>query len=171
MAFWRKRSSDEPAAAEPDSADVDVPAVSPPTADESTIPGATDVASTAELDHAPAAALDVGLERTRGGFMSRLRGLLGADEAGGPSWDEVEETLIAGDVGAVLAIELVKRARARREPGGPEAAIRAELAALLVPREVDWTPRPGTGNGPAVVLVVGVNGTGKTTTIGKLASR
>ncbi len=119
----------------------------------------------------PGAALDAGLERTRGGFMSRLRGFLGAAETGGPSWDDVEETLIAGDVGAGLAIELVDRARSRRDPGGPESAIRAELAALLVPRDVAWTPRPAIGDGPAVVLVVGVNGTGKTTTIGKLASR
>ncbi|MDO8484727.1 MAG: signal recognition particle-docking protein FtsY [Candidatus Limnocylindrales bacterium] len=120
---------------------------------------------------APTAGLDAGLERTRGGFMARLRGFLGGVEAGGPSWDDVEETLIAGDVGAALAIDLVERARARRDPGGPEAAIRAELAALLVPRDAAWTPRPATGDGPAVVLVVGVNGTGKTTTIGKLASR
>ena len=119
----------------------------------------------------PGAALDAGLERTRGGFMSRLRGFLGTPETGGPSWDDIEETLIAGDVGAGLAIELVERARSRRDPDGPESAIRAELAALLVPRDVDWTPRPATGDGPAVVLVVGVNGTGKTTTIGKLASR
>ena len=118
-----------------------------------------------------AAALDAGLERTRGGFMSRLRGFLGTGADDGPSWDDVEETLIAGDVGAALAIDLVERARRRRDPGGPEAAIRAELAALLVPRDLDWSPRSAVGGGPAVVLVVGVNGTGKTTTIGKLASR
>src|SRR6185503_6769052 len=103
--------------------------------------------------------------------MSRLRGLLGGAETSGPSWDDVEETLIAGDVGATLAIDLVERARRRRDPGGSEAAIRAELAALLVPRELDWSPRSAVAGGPAVVLVVGVNGTGKTTTIGKLASR
>jgi fused signal recognition particle receptor len=117
------------------------------------------------------AALEAGLERTRGGFMSRLRGILGSGADAGPSWDEVEETLIAGDVGAALAIDLVERARKRREPGGSEAAIRAELAALLVPRDLDWRPRSAVAGGPAVVLVVGVNGTGKTTTIGKLASR
>jgi fused signal recognition particle receptor len=115
--------------------------------------------------------LDAGLQRTRGGFMSRLRGILVGGAEGGPSWDDVEETLIAGDVGAALAIDLVERARRRREPGGPEAAIRAELAALLVPRDLDWSPRSAVAGGPAVVLVVGVNGTGKTTTIGKLASR
>jgi fused signal recognition particle receptor len=101
--------------------------------------------------------------------MTQLRGFLGADD--GPQWEEVEETLIAGDVGASLAIDLVERARARRDPEGPEAAIRAELAALLISRDLDWAPRPSTEGGPAVVLVVGVNGTGKTTTIGKLAAR
>ncbi len=115
--------------------------------------------------------LEDGLERTRGGFMSRLRGVLESGAEGGPSWDEVEETLIAGDVGAALAIDLVERARLSREPGGPEAAIRTELAALLVPRDLAWRPTSAVAGGPAVVLVVGVNGTGKTTTIGKLASR
>jgi len=116
-------------------------------------------------------ALEHGLERTRGNFMSRLRTFLGTGTGEGPSWDDVEETLIAGDVGATLAIDLVERARSRREPGGPEAAVRAELAALLVPRDPDWSPRAAVSGGPAVILVVGVNGTGKTTTIGKLASR
>jgi len=119
----------------------------------------------------PEAALDAGLERTRGNFVSRLRGFLGTGTGEGPSWDEVEETLIAGDVGAALSIELVDRARNSRGPGGAEAAIRNELAALLVARDLAWSPRSAVAGGPAVVLVVGVNGTGKTTTIGKLASR
>jgi fused signal recognition particle receptor len=123
---------------------------------------------TAFLAVAPAHTLDQGLERTRTGFMTQLRGLLGGDD---PQWDDVEELLIGGDVGAALAIDLVERARRRRDPGGPEAAIRAELAALLVQRDLDWTPQPSPSGGPAIVLVVGVNGTGKTTTIGKLAAR
>ena len=118
----------------------------------------------------PAGSLDQGLARTRGGFMTRLRGFLGG-EGDGPSWDDVEETLIAGDVGAALAMDIVERARHRRDPGGAEAAVRAELTALLVSREPDWRPRPAVAGGPAIILVVGVNGTGKTTTIGKLASR
>ena len=124
---------------------------------------------TAFLAVAPAHTLDQGLERTRGAFMTQLRGYLGGVD--GPAWDDVEETLIAGDVGAALAMDLVERARSRRHPDGPEAAIRDELAALLVKRDLDWTPRPSASGGPAVVLVVGVNGTGKTTTIGKLAAR
>ncbi len=144
----------EPAVPEPVASE---PAVSSPEPDDGGIPASQ--------------ALEAGLERTRGGFMSRLRGILEADAPGGPSWDDVEESLIAGDVGAALAIELVERARMSREPGGPEAAIRTELAALLVPRDLAWRPAGAVAGGPAVVLVVGVNGTGKTTTIGKLASR
>jgi fused signal recognition particle receptor len=123
---------------------------------------------TAFLAVAPAHTLDEGLERTRTGFMTQLRGFLGGDD---PQWDDVEETLIGGDVGAALAIDLVERARRRRDPDGAEAAVRAELAALLVPRDLDWAPHPPAGGGPAVLLIVGVNGTGKTTTIGKLAAR
>ena len=119
---------------------------------------------------APAETLDHGLEKTRGGFMSRLRGFLGGG-ADGPSWDDVEETLIAGDVGAALAMDIVENARRRRDPGGAEAAVRAELASLLVAREPGWEPRPAVSGGPAIILIVGVNGTGKTTTIGKLATR
>jgi fused signal recognition particle receptor len=113
--------------------------------------------------------LEAGLQRTRVGFIGRLRGFLGG--ADGASWDDIEETLIAADVGASLAMEIVERARRRRDAGGPEAAVRAELAALLAPREGTWSPRPSVDGGPAIILVIGVNGTGKTTTIGKLAAR
>jgi len=123
-----------------------------------------------ELELPVAPDLSARLERSRGGFMSRLRDALGS--AGeGPSWDDVEETLIAGDVGASLAMEVVERARRRRDPGGAEAAVRAELRALLAPRTDGWDLARGTPGAPTVVLVVGVNGTGKTTTIGKLAAR
>ena len=144
----------------------DVPVEPPPTP-----AWAEPVGTTAAPEADPEAALEHGLERTRGNFMSRLRTFLGTGTGEGPSWDDVEETLIAGDVGAALAIDLVERARKRREPGGPEAAVRAELAALLVQRDLDWEPRSAVPGGPAVLLIVGVNGTGKTTTIGKLASR
>ncbi len=201
MPFWRRRRDEDATAEtaspefdpesvpdgwEPDPADFEDPATLEAEPDEGAL---LDVAlpeavatlpptePDAAIDQSPEALttaserLDAGLERTRGGFMSRLRGFLGAGDAQGPSWDDVEETLIAGDVGAALAIDLVERARRRRDPGGPEAAIRAELAALLVPRELDWSPHSAVAGGPAVVLIVGVNGTGKTTTIGKLASR
>jgi fused signal recognition particle receptor len=115
--------------------------------------------------------LDAGVARSRGGFMARLRGILRLGDADAATWEEVEEILIAGDVGAALAIDVVERARARRHPAGPEAAVREELAALLAPREPGWSFQPAAPGQPAVVLVVGVNGTGKTTTIGKIAAR
>ncbi len=115
------------------------------------------------------AQLEQGLERTRAGFGSRLRSALGVGPA--VDWEEIEETLITGDVGASLAIDIVDRARKRHDLG-PEDAVRAELSALLTVRDADhWEPSPAVDGGPAVVLVVGVNGTGKTTTIGKLAAR
>jgi fused signal recognition particle receptor len=115
------------------------------------------------------AQLEQGLERSRVGFGARLRSAFGAGAA--VDWDEIEETLISGDVGAALALDLVGRAQ-RRGDMPPEMAVRSELAALLAPRDADhWEPRPAVEGGPAVVLVVGVNGTGKTTTIGKLAAR
>ena len=117
------------------------------------------------------AALTAGLEKSRGGFMSRLRGVLASGGATDADWEEVEETLIGGDVGGALAMQVVERARAARDPDGPAAAVRRELAALLAPRDAQWEPQPAGPGLPAVILVVGVNGTGKTTTIGKLAAR
>ena len=118
----------------------------------------------------PAASLQAGTERSRRGFVGRLRDLLrrGNDD---DTWEEVEETLIAGDVGAALALEVVERARRRRDGGGPVAAVRSELAALLVEREAGWAPHRAGPGSPAIILVVGVNGTGKTTTVGKLAQK
>ena len=113
------------------------------------------------------AAFDLGLARTRGALVGRLRGVFRGDQT---DWDEVEETLIAADVGATLAMEVVEKARRRRDED-PEAAVRRELQSLLVEREPGWSPRPSPSGGPAIMLVVGVNGTGKTTTIGKLAAR
>lgn len=124
-------------------------------------------------DEARPSELEDGVKRSRSGFMSRLRGLLGGSSVSAETWAEVEESLIAGDVGATLATTVVDRARATRGDDGPTAAVRRELAALLLPRNPDWELAPArvAGGPPAVVLIVGVNGTGKTTTIGKLAVR
>ena len=93
-----------------------------------------------------------GPAKGRRGTTSRRRS---SPATSGPRWPSISSSAPASD--ATRAV--------------PEAAIRAELAALLVPRDLDWSPRSAVAGGPAVVLVVGVNGTGKTTTIGKLASR
>jgi fused signal recognition particle receptor len=172
MPFWRRERPAEPdGELEPELQPELVP-LDELTAEALAAAGPEAEAPAGEADEAAQPDLAVGLEKTRSGFMARLRGLLEGPAAAGPSWDDVEETLIAGDVGAQVAVAVVERARARRDPGGPEVAVQAELASLLVPREPEgWAPRPATADGPAVILVVGVNGTGKTTTIGKLAER
>ena len=121
--------------------------------------------------------LEDGMRRSRGGFMSRLRGLLTGDSVSAETWADVEESLIAGDIGAGLATTVVDRARQRGASDGATAAVRRELAALLLPRDPAWglgppaQDRTDIDRQPAVILIVGVNGTGKTTTIGKLAAR
>src|SRR6187200_1123586 len=86
-----------------------------------------------------------------------------ADEA---SWERLEEALIAADVGVPATAELVQRLEARPELGDLNEALAEEAAALL-----GEPGRLGLDGPPGVILVVGVNGTGKTTTIGKLAYR
>jgi fused signal recognition particle receptor len=115
-----------------------------------------------------------------GSFFSRLRDSLGksrralteqiaaaafdpADEA---AWERLEEALIAADVGVLSTAELVRRLEARGELG--------DLGEALVDEATTLLGDPGTlglDGAPSVILVVGVNGTGKTTTIGKLAER
>jgi fused signal recognition particle receptor len=108
------------------------------------------------------------------GFFGRLRESLSKsrralsqqltefDPADDEAWERLEETLIAADVGVPATAELVRRLEER---GGLEG-IEDEVASLLGdPGTLDVSARP------SVVLVVGVNGTGKTTTIGKLAAK
>ncbi len=110
------------------------------------------------------------LRPSRLGFAERVRNLLGAGQPDDETWEEVEEALISADLGAELAIEVCDRARARRDVP-PQKALQLELLHLFATREPRPWPRiPGPGI-PAVILVVGVNGTGKTTSIAKLAYR
>jgi fused signal recognition particle receptor len=122
-----------------------------------------------EAPYANDAALETGVERTRRGLVGRVRDLLrrGSDD---DTWEQVEEALISADLGAELAIEVVGRARARRDLP-PDLALQSELVDLFASRDPTPWPRKPAPDVPAVVLVVGVNGTGKTTTIAKLAHR
>jgi fused signal recognition particle receptor len=110
------------------------------------------------------------LRPSRQGFAERVRGLLGSGRPDEETWQEVEAALISADLGAELAIEVCERARGRTDVP-PQKALQLELLALFATRQAASWPRiPGPGI-PAVILVVGVNGTGKTTTIAKLAWR
>ncbi len=104
-----------------------------------------------------------------------LLGLLSRERLDEQAWEEVEDVLLTADVGVGPTQELVERLRTRvKELGSRDAAavrsmLRDELL-TLVGRDADRSLRTtGTDGRPAVVLVVGVNGTGKTTTVGKLA--
>ena len=119
-------------------------------------------------------------DEERAGLFARLRDSLGKsrraltaelaaaafdphDEA---SWERLEEALIAADVGVPTTAELVRRLEARGDGVDLREALAEEVTSLL--------GEPATlrvGARPTVLLVVGVNGTGKTTTIGKLAHR
>ena len=151
---------------------IDIPTAGPDSRRRPTPAWAEPVAPSRRPTPTHEAALDAGLERTRGSFMSRLRGYpRRRAPARARRGTRSRRRSSPATSGPRSPIDLVERARQRRDPGGAEAAIRAELAALLVARDLDWSPRSAVAGGPAVVLVVGVNGTGKTTTIGKLASR
>ena len=86
------------------------------------------------------------------------------------AWERIEEALIAADCGVPATVEIVQRLEAR-EPKSREELLQGleEVVAELV--SAAGQERLALGGPPAVVLVVGVNGTGKTTTIGKLAHR
>jgi fused signal recognition particle receptor len=117
----------------------------------------------------------MGLRARPSGLGSRLRSILGGGApATDATWDEVEEALIGADVGAEATLELVDAARDRfRDDGGRTGDdVRRALATEIRDRLV----RVGSGgfvlgDPPSVILFVGVNGTGKTTTIAKLAHR
>ncbi|HIX00690.1 MAG TPA: signal recognition particle-docking protein FtsY [Candidatus Nesterenkonia stercoripullorum] len=107
-------------------------------------------------------------------FGRSLLALLAQDKIDEDVWDEVEETLLMADLGTDPTMELVERLKDRvRVEGSRDASrvremLREELLALVDPT-LDRTLQTTATGRPAVVLVVGVNGVGKTTTVGKLA--
>jgi fused signal recognition particle receptor len=182
--FRRKKGAEEaPEAVEP----VEAPEADAPEAVEAPEAGEpADEEAPKSVEHA--------VERTRRTWFSRIGGLFrrGLDDE---LWAELEETLIAADTGVETTVKLLENLKERvkeesiREPEQAQEALREELLSIL---DVDsllgrlWGPASGHPTAglrmggeaqdgraeapkPAVVLVVGVNGTGKTTSIGKLA--
>ncbi len=114
------------------------------------------------------------LARSGSSWGLGLLTLLSRDTVDEATWDEVEETLLTADLGVAPTAQLVDRLRSRvrveghSDPMQVKALLREELLALVDPT-LDRSLHLTVDEGPAVVLVVGVNGTGKTTTTGKLA--
>lgn len=116
-----------------------------------------------------------GLSRTSDSLFEGMGSLLlGAKEIDSDLFEELESRLLMADVGVEATVEIIEsltRRVSRKELTRPEAmqgALKEELLALLEPCQ---KPLDVTSNKPFVILVVGVNGVGKTTTIGKLAKR
>ncbi|MDA1173046.1 MAG: signal recognition particle-docking protein FtsY [Chloroflexi bacterium] len=118
------------------------------------------------------------LARTRkgwgGGLGSLFQGATLSDDA---LWEQVEDALISSDVGVDTSLALVNRVRQRvREEGAPSASdvvemFKEEMAVLLDPKDKtiwDWYDRETLPANPFVLMIVGVNGVGKTTSIAKL---
>ncbi|MDW8333702.1 MAG: signal recognition particle-docking protein FtsY [Bacteroidia bacterium] len=127
-------------------------------------------------------ALHKGLEKTKSGFFSRLAKLvMGKSKIDDDFLDELESILLSADVGVDTTVKIIERIRRRAaqdkylSSSELDAILREEIAALMEKSHASFDPealaqkcKPGT---PYVIMVVGVNGVGKTTTIGKLAYR
>ena len=123
--------------------------------------------------------LDKGLEKTREGFFSRIsKAILGKSQVDDEVLDQLEEALITADVGVDTTLAIIEKIQARvardKFIGTEELSgiLQEEIRAILVDDEEDTLKKfeLHEGKKPFVMLVVGVNGVGKTTTIGKLAT-
>ena len=113
------------------------------------------------------------LARSQGALGRGLLTVLSRDRLTDDDWESLEDTLLTADVGVGPAQELVARLRTRLRAESADAdarqVLREELVALVDPSLDRSVHTSGRDGGPGVVLVVGVNGTGKTTTVGRIA--
>jgi fused signal recognition particle receptor len=119
--------------------------------------------------------LKAGIEKTRSGLVERIEDVIGGrKEIDSDLLEELEYTLITADIGVKTATEILESIRQRvdrklvGDAGEIKGMIRQHLLEVL---EASERPVPRVKQPPAVVMVVGVNGSGKTTSIGKLAQR
>ena len=153
----------------------------PPVAEKPPTPAAPEAPPTAS-DVDTIAPTEGRLERLRGRLAKSqnalgrsMLGLLGGGDLDEASWEEVEDTLLIADLGPVVTSSVVEQLRSKlassnvRSEADARAVLREVLIAELNPgldRSIKALPH---ADKPSVLLVVGVNGTGKTTTVGKLA--
>ncbi|HWI43821.1 MAG TPA: signal recognition particle-docking protein FtsY [Nocardioides sp.] len=150
---------------------------SSPTALDEPVAPAEPEAPAVEQPEKPASRLVRLRQRLAGsGTLGRgLLGLLSRDQLDEDTWEAIEDLLLSADIGVQPTQELVERLRTRMrvEGGGTgpdaRAVLREELINLVDPTMDRGLRVSGADGAPGVVLVVGVNGTGKTTTVGKLA--
>ena len=116
------------------------------------------------------------LTRTRKSFFGRIGSLFGGGDVTEELWESLEEVLIGADAGVTTTMAILDRVRARRPRDAEQvrAYLRDELVAILDAANAQqkgalWGDAPEEPAAPAVVLIVGVNGTGKTTAVARLA--
>lgn len=117
-------------------------------------------------------ALRARLARSNSAIGRGLLALLSSDKLDESTWEDIEDTLIMSDLGVEAATDLVERLRLRLRVDGEvdwRRALHDELLTLVDPAMDRSLIASRQGDRPAVIMVVGVNGTGKTTTTGKLA--
>jgi fused signal recognition particle receptor len=169
----------------PPAAGTDV--LAPPSTQPEDLDTAPVEAAPAPVDEAPAPVLEKPegtasrmqrlrsrLAGSQGGFGRGLLALISRDKLDEDTWESIEDTLLAADIGVAPTQQVVDNLRTRlRVEGGqapdPRTVLRDELVGLVGP-DLDRRLRISGDDGrPGVVLVVGVNGAGKTTTVGKIA--
>ncbi|MEV5053764.1 signal recognition particle-docking protein FtsY [Arthrobacter sp. LAR12-1-1.1] len=168
----RPASAPAPARTSPDAVELEQPAVEVPdnAAGLETVPVETPLPVAGRL-----ARLRERLVKSNNVLGKGLLALLSADKIDENVWDEVEETLLLADLGTEPTMQLVDALRERvkvigtRDPEHVKALLREELIKLVDPTMDRSLNVQRHADKPAVVLVVGVNGVGKTTTVGKLA--
>jgi len=165
-----------PAAPPPPTPDTDRP---PPTPAADSSPEAQPAPEpSAPVDEVPAEPVGIfsrfrdALQRTRGALQGRLDAIF-AREVDATLFEDLEEALFTSDVGIETAGRIIESVRSAASSGeaSPEslrAAMKGEMRTILAGVDASWS---APEDGPWVILVVGVNGSGKTTTIGKLAAR
>lgn len=122
--------------------------------------------------------LDKGLEKSSQGFFDKIsRAVIGKSKVDDEVLDELEEVLVASDVGVNTTVKIIERIEARVErdkyvnTSELDKILREEISALLLENPHSQTKNIDETKKPYVIMVVGVNGVGKTTTIGKLANQ
>lgn len=177
---------DEATPMAPDEAVDAVESAPKPQAEEAAAPAAQEAVA-ASLDAAPVEddrenreAMARGLSKTRESFLGKLNSLFGGGKkVDGAVLDDLEEVLLTADVGVALTMELIDELRGELAKGkldsaeAVRASLRAKMARVVAgqARAQADDPLAVAGKAPRVILFVGVNGVGKTTTIGKIASQ
>lgn len=116
--------------------------------------------------------LGLGLRKTRENFLARIRAAISGSARADEIYEGLEEALIGADVGVEASLKIIEGVRARLKNDARadviRSALKEEIESILTAAE---RPMTDPGNPPLVIMMVGVNGTGKTTTVAKLAAR